>query len=365
MGWLEHKPGARAVVPLAAAVTALLVMGAAVVTGRLTSPPSTLAFISGGRAPVGARPSLNAALAPAGVRPLPSPKSLDGALAAAGMPVPPGGHVYVTRTGGNEGAPTYEAYVAGGGALTTDFWPASSIKVLAALGALEYVGQLGYTGAATVTFADTGRATTIRAIYDSAIRDSSNDSYDLLVEIAGVDWLNREFLSPARGFPATVIQRSYTGGGLLASPAMTLTEGGRSSALPARSSSVVTDCPAGNCSNLFELSESVRRVVLNDEIPAAERFRIARADVAGVTAAMRGAEGWFAPAVAEVLGPGATIYSKPGEVPGRDCLDVAFIKTRTGQRFLLSASVSDEGGDCGTLTGLAAAVLRILSPQPS
>jgi hypothetical protein len=365
MLWVKPEPGAGRVVPLVAAITALLIAGAAVVTARTATGPSTLAFIAGGRAVVGAAPAMataGTATAPVAASPSGRPTSLDAALAAAGTPVPAGAHVYAARVGRSGAGPVYDEYVAGGGALATDFWPASSIKVLAALGALEYVGTLGYTGAATVTFADTGRTTTIRAIYDGAIRDSSNEDYDRLVEIAGVGWLNREFLTPARGFPATVIQRSYTvGGNLRASPAMSLVEGDRRSTLPARSSPAVNECPAGNCSDLFEMSESVRRVVLHDEIPAAQRFSIARSDATALTASLLGAEGYFNAPVATVLGPGARIYSKPGEVPGRDCMDVTLIESRTGKRFLLSVTVPAERGHCDTLLRLATAVLRILN----
>jgi len=215
--------------------------------------------------------------------------------------------------------------------------------------------------AATVTFADTGLVSTVRAIYDAAIRVSSNGDYDLLVEIAGVDWLNQEFLTPARGFPASVIQHSYTVGGMLDSPAMTLTEGGRRVTLPARAATPVPECPAGNCSDLFEMSESVRRVVMNDAIPTADRFRIDPADVAGLTDALLGAEGWFEPAVAQVLGPGAKIFGKPGEVSGRDCLDVTLIETRTGRRYLLSGTVPEDKGGCDALVRIGAGVLRILT----
>ena len=360
--WEEPRSDARRVVPLVAAITALLVVAAGVVTARTTAGPTTLAFIAGGRAVAGARPSVSAtATAPVVASPSGRPKSLDAALAASGNAVPPGAHVYAAKIGRSAGGPVYDEYVAGGGALATDFWPASSIKVLAALGALEYVGTLGHTGAATVTFADTGQTTTIRALYDGAIRLSTNEDYDRLVEIAGVGWLNREFLTPARGFPATVIQRSYTvGGNVRTSPGMVLVEGARRTTVPPRSSGVVTECPAGNCSDLFEMSESVRRVVLNDEIPAAQRFAIARPDVTGLTAALLGAEGYFNVPVATILGPGARIYSKPGEVPGRDCMDVTLIESRTGQRFLLSVTVPAERGHCDTLVTLATAVLRIL-----
>jgi hypothetical protein len=350
---------------LASAVTALLIAAGGAVGVRTSAAPRTVAFIAGGRAvaaePEGGGPAVVARATDARYSPFSSPTSIDAALAVLGYRFPPGSNVYAAKIGKEGGGLTYEDFEGGGGALGSNFWPASSIKLLAAVGALEFVGQQGFTGAATVAFGS-GAPRTIRSIYDAAIRISSNSDYDLLVELAGVDWLNKEFLTPARGFPVTVIQRSYTvGGNLRTNPAVTLTEGGRKVTIPARSGRVDTDCPRGQCSNLFEMSESVRRVVLHNEIPESERFKLAPADVAGLTSALLTAEGWFEPAVAQVVGPTARIYGKPGQVPGRDCLDVTLIEGRNGQRFLLSATVPERQGGCPALVNLATAVLRYLT----
>ncbi len=361
MGSSRPRPDGRVVAPLVAALTALLVIAAGAVTERTTTGPTTLAFIGGGRGMSASGADPTPTMPAARRSPLSSPTALDSALAAGGTPVPPGADIYAAKIGHDAGGLTYDDYVAGGGALASAFWPASSIKVLAAIGALEHLGALGYTGAATVRFADSGQTSTVRAIYDAAIRQSSNSDYDLLVEIAGVDWLNQEFLTPARGFPATVIQHSYTVGGMLDSPAIAISQGGRTATLPARAATPVPECPAGNCSDLIDMSESVRRVVMNDEIPTADRFRIDRADVSGLSDALRGASGFLEPAAVQVLGAGAAVYSKPGEVLGRDCLDVTLIQTPTGRRYLLSGSVPEDQGGCDALVKLGAGVLRLLT----
>jgi hypothetical protein len=354
----------RVRVGLASAVTALLIVAGGVVAVRTSAAPRTLAFIAGGRA-VAAEPGVPAVAATRAAdprfAPFSNPTSIDAALVAAGYRFPPGAAVYAAKITKEAGGLAYEDYEGGGGALAKNFWPASSIKVLAAVGALEFVAKQGFTGAATVSFGS-GAPRTIRSIYDAAIRISSNSDYDLLVEIAGVDWLNKEFLTPARGFPVTVIQRSYTvGGNLRVQPAMTLTEGARKVTIPARNGRVDTDCPQGQCSNLYEMSESVRRVVLHYEIPQDERFQIAPADATALMSALLGAEGWFEPAVAKVVGTTAKIYGKPGQVPGRDCLDVAVIESRSGQRFLLAATVPERQGGCPALVNLANAVLKLLT----
>ncbi|HEX2046563.1 MAG TPA: hypothetical protein VHF27_02285 [Acidimicrobiales bacterium] len=353
-------------IALAGAITALLVVaGGAVIVRSSPRAPAPLAFIAGGRAttggggggPVAASVSR---LAGPNALPLSNPKQLETPLRALGYQVPVGAAVYAAKITREGGGLAYDDYQAGGGALAANFWPASSIKVLPAVGALELVGAQGFTGAATVQFGN-GAPRTIKSIYDGAIRVSSNADYDLLVRLAGVDWLNNQFLTPARGFPVTVIQKSYTAGGNVRStPAVTLSEGGRTATIPARTATRDTSCAQVNCSTLFEMSESIRRVVLHNEIPESERFRISAADAAALSDALLGAEGWFEPAVARVLGPTARIYGKPGWVPGDDCLDVTLIEAR-GQRYLLSASVPVRSGGCPALVTLAQHVLQVLS----
>ena len=305
------------------------------------------------------------------------PVSLDAALAARGYEMPEHSSVYAVRiVPGPEGR-VYQQYQAGGGALADDFWPASSIKVLAALGALDFARSLGFTGAATVTFDDGGggggadggaggggnggEPRTLRSIYEAAIRDSSNYDYDQLVLIAGVDRLNSQFLTARNGFPSTSITRPYDGTDFGQSPPMTLEEGDKVTHVPARKTELKPECEAGNCSNLFELAESVRRVVLNDELPPEQRFDLDPADLADMSQALLDAQGFFPPAVATALGDGAKIYAKPGDAPDYDCLDVALIESAGGQRYLLAGTVPHASGGCDALVALATQVLEILA----
>lgn len=289
------------------------------------------------------------------------PVSLDAALAAAGYEVPDGADVYAVRIVEGAAGRVYEQYEAGGGALAADFWPASSIKVLAALGALDFARSLGYTGAASVTFDDGGPSRTLRSIYEPAIRYSSNYDYDLLVRIAGRDRLNGEFLTARNGFPVTAISRSYSGLEFDESPAMILEEGDRRTYVPVRKADRDPECDAGNCSDLFEMTEAVRRIVLSDALPPEQRFDLDPADIDGLAQALLDADGFFTEAVADVLGPGARIWSKPGDAADRDCLDVAFVESRTGKRFLLAATVPHSSGGCEALSRLAKGVLKLLS----
>ncbi|MDQ4070294.1 MAG: hypothetical protein M3203_12620, partial [Actinomycetota bacterium] len=286
---------------------------------------------------------------------------LDSDLAAAGYEVPEGANVYAVRVlEGPEGR-VYQQYQAGGGPLAANFWPASSIKVLAALGALDFAHSLGFSGEATVIFDDGTPSRTLRSIYEPAIRDSSNYDYDLLVRIAGVDRLNEQFLTARNGFPATSITRSYAGTELSESPAMILEEGDRRTYVPARTASSEPECLEGNCSNLFEMTESVRRIVMSEQLPPDQRFDLDPSDISALSAALMAAEGWFPGAVQGTLGSGARIWSKPGNAADRDCLDVALVESRTGKRFLLAASVPHHSGGCESLDRLATGVLELLA----
>ncbi|HET7722696.1 MAG TPA: hypothetical protein VFK43_22205 [Acidimicrobiales bacterium] len=325
------------------------------VSGRAKGGTGTVALPGDRRGAIAAEASLGPLSGP------PSrPVALDADLKAKGYEVPENANVYAVRVlEGPEGR-VYEQFEAGGGALAGDFWPASSIKVLAALGALDFARSLGFTGAATVAFDDGLASQTLRSIYEPAIRDSSNYDYDLLVRIAGVDHLNDVFLTARNGFPVTSISRSYGGLPFDQSPAMVFEEGGRRAYVPVRKSERTPECE-GNCSNLFEMAESVRRIVLHDEIPVEQRFQLDPTDVKALAGALLKAEGFFPPAVSKALGAGAKIWSKPGDAAELDCLDVAFIQSRTGRRFLVAASVPHSEGGCETLARLARGVLERLA----
>jgi hypothetical protein len=288
--------------------------------------------------------------------------TLPAAFEAAGYALPAGSEVFAARIVEGPGAPAYVFYEAGGGGFSQDFWPASTVKVLAALGALHRVRELGFTGATHVRF-DSGFEDDLSAIYDRSIRVSSNIDYDRTVRIAGFDWLNTTFLDGAYGFPTTVIQRSYAGVGVRDVPGYTLTEGDRTEYAPPPSGTGDYGCgDDGNCADLFELTEAVRRVVLDAEIGESERFDLDPADIARVRDALCGATpSFFAGGAESALGEAPAICHKPGWVPYNDCLDHGVVDAGDA-RFLLAASTPETRGrtDCLELGGVAEAVLSAL-----
>lgn len=296
--------------------------------------------------------------------------ALDAAWSTRGYSLPPSSELYAARIIDGVDGPAYVLYDAGGGAFSQDFWPASTVKLLSTLGALDFMSTLGFTGAATVTF-DSGFSDVVSSIYDRAIRVSSNIDYVRTFRIAGFDLFNTGFLSPENGFPTTIIQRSYVSGvSVRTVPGFTLDEAGRSMYVAARSSSATYGCPVdGNCADLFELTEGVRRVMLHDELPATERFSLAPADLAGVQDALCGADpSFFRAGVDTTLGPGARICHKPGWVPDNDCLDHGLVEDETsGERYLLAAStpVGAALSECDLLAGMASSTITALRAATS
>jgi hypothetical protein len=276
-------------------------------------------------------------------------------LAGGPDALPEGARVLAARIFPGGDVPAYAWFEAGGGGFDNNFFPASAVKLLAALGALDFARSLGFTGAAVV---DGGYS--LREYYDAALRWSSNEDYSALVRIAGVDRLNRQFL-PEHGFGATAIQEPYGPGEQVTwSPEMTLTEGDREVVVPERQGDADYGCDGGNCATLFDLVDAVRRVVLDGEIDGRERFDLDPADIAGLQDALAGAEGFIAPGVVDALGPDVRIFTKPGWVPELDCVETALVvDDATGHRFLVAVAAPDDG-TCEELATMAADVLRVL-----
>ncbi len=292
---------------------------------------------------------------------------LPQALQRQGVVLPPGTAVYGAQIYPGLGAPAYQFYEAGLGAFSQRFWPASTVKILSAVAALEWAYAEGFTGEATVELPRLRDR--LHQIVDRSIRESSNWDYDLTVQLVGLDGLNQRFLTPERGFPTTQLQRGYSGTlNIYASPGLTLREGNRHKYIPPRTQRGGGTCPAqGNCTNLFEITEAVRRVVLHPELDSTEQFRIAAADAARLTASLCRAEpSFFAPGAQAAFGYAPRICHKPGWVLSRDCVDSGVITAGT-QRYLLAVAMPAyrAGENCQGLSQVAYQVLTALRQAPA
>lgn len=350
---LHHGRMPRSLRVLGAVLVVLVVLLVVSVGGGRLGEPEYAGELSGGASalvpdgPVGARGA--------------DGSDLGMALEAAGIELPPRTNLYAAViTSGADGSRRSDEFEAGGGAGATNFWPASSVKLLAAVGALEFLHERGFSGSASVDFGD-GALWPVRELYRSAVVHSENSAYDALVGIAGVDWLNTVFLTPKNGFPVTVVQKAYADLGQVSTGPITVREGDRELELPSRSPSSSYDVrDDGNLSNLAEMTDSVRRVVLHDELPPTERFAIDGTDVSELRSDLLGAPGFIEAGADEAFGENVLVYSKPGHVVGADCVDVAYVQHVDGRAFLLGISTPDDGAECATLTEIARYTLEFL-----
>ncbi len=283
--------------------------------------------------------------------------SLPAYFASVGYSMPAGAGVYAMRVVDGAEYPAYQVFDAGIGAFDMGFWPASTIKLLAAVGALEWVFEQGFTGAARVDW-DSGFGDVLRDIYGRSIRVSSNIDYDRTLRAAGWDYMNATFLTAERGFGRAVITGSYARVEVRNPGGYTLSEAGVSQYIPGRAG---LGEYGRNDTDLYELTEGVRRVMLDGELPTTERFRIDAADVAELQDALCAATpSYFASGAATALGGTPRICHKPGWVPDNECLDHGLITTEDGARYLIAATVPYVA-NCPGLSPLARHTLAFLS----
>ena len=179
-----------------------------------------------------------------------------------------------------------------------DFWPASTIKMYTATAALELLTDYDMSIDAEVQFYhqdqtgewvfDTSMSMRelVRLTYDC----SSNETYTLLLRLAGIDWLNGTYF-PRYGMNSTALMRGYVPSSqrphayrLAEAQRILITENGRtverihsdSGADYAGSAgcTVYNEYGLGNCSSPFDMSEHLRRIVLHDELDSGERYQI-------------------------------------------------------------------------------------------
>lgn len=238
-----------------------------------------------------------------------------------------------------------------------DWWPASTVKLYAAIAALERVRAMGYPPSAWLTYHyedDEPVRMRLADLVRLAIVPSNNQAFNRLVELAGFDWLHSRFFTRENGLGSTVFLRAYsarirdpeTGHGVNRfSPRITIEHGGRRQVLEAREGTGRHECPnQGNCTTLRELAESIRRVMLHEHLPPAERFDLGPRELEllreALVAPRREHGQRLVDAVQEGFGEGVPlrVYHKPGYAY-RWASDVMFVhRTDTDQRFIIAAA---------------------------
>jgi len=256
--------------------------------------------------------------------------------------------------------------------LAQRFWPASTVKLAAAVAALMALAEHGLDGDAQVSMEDENGLWqgSVRDIYTAAIVPSSNPAYNRLMMIAGFDAINAHYLPMAMQLPHMVLQRRYArkapDANMRTSVPITYVQGEHQGTLPERiGTSQHPRCPnEGNCTTLLELLDVIRRVALDAELHPAERYPLlSEADRQALRQALGRAPSCIGDGAAEVLGP-VEVFNKGGKYVDDDRLEVALISQSNGsQRFLVAISLPYRDGIEAETNRLTAESLRFLQRE--
>lgn len=251
--------------------------------------------------------------------------------------------------------------------------PASSVKLFAAVGALKRLRGLGFSHRARVTFhGRKDRQFTVGELVRLAIGESDNIAYNRLVQLAGFDFLHKKVFSAATGFPDVGLLKAYESSAWIAqgedpslrvSPPISLREGRKKKRLPATVGVVESDCRSAACASLRDLGECVRRVMLQEQLPAGASFGLATSDLRVLRLAMqvhpRGNE--VVTQLRKAFGrKRIKLYSKPGFSQGWYS-DAVYIQELGARKVWVVALANHPGRN--SLNKAAHAVGRILAKR--
>ncbi len=181
---------------------------------------------------------------------------------------------------------------------TYDDWqgwnPASTVKLYPAISALERVRAKGFNPLKTkASFFDRRgrrkRTYSIRELVLEALDKSNNIFYNRLVQLAGYARLNGQFFTRRRGFRHSGIHKPYerskwvpmTGlSHFSRAPKIQLHQGRRMRSIYGGKSKGKFHCPySGACTSLADLTSTMRRLMLHEQLPKRQRFRLKRAEL--------------------------------------------------------------------------------------
>ena len=291
---------------------------------------------------------------------------------------------YVTY---DDGAPVMWSADYDGTAAENDFWPASAIKVYTAIAALVLLAEYDLSLDAEATFyhraggswvEDTTRS--VREFIHGSVNCSSNSDYTLALRLAGIDWLNTEFLTPDRGFAETALMVGYVDSRphryiqdedqriVLVDGAKTVT---REHSWSGHSYSNDVGCVVyngdsiANCSSPRDMTTHMARLVQHELLPEAQRFALRQSDLdwflydALDNTATCGGAGWEG--VQRVF-PDADFFRKGGLVADYK-IDLHYVRDQaSGTEYVAAIALDDTGGS--TMARMCEATARMaLTPD--
>ena len=271
-------------------------------------------------------------------------------------------------TEGPDGTPEFTWHDYRGTADARDFWPASAIKLYAAVAALELLTEHGFPLDTTLTFEhrkganewSVDCARTMREMLGEVFRRSSNEDYTLLLRLVGIDRMNTRFLIPERGFPHSALMRGYVVGRPYGytreePQRITLRAGTRIETIEHAWSgrfyaeergATVIDARTGNVTSPRELAECLRRVLFHERLPESERYALTPEQIdflrygAGGLSGLENKDAESDPiawkGALDAVFPKARFFHKCGWISNH-ALEVAYVDdaAQSGRRFIL------------------------------
>lgn len=233
------------------------------------------------------------------------------------------------------------------------FWPASMVKIWAAINALAFLHKHKLNSLSHIEFKDNYGE--FKGPILKLLRKLDNTSYDRLMRIAGRDFVNNKKRRIRYGLPNTVLQIAYgRGSKLTVSPAIEFRRNWRrwrkfrrelrgwrrrrfrryGKIKERKFWRKVRGC-FGNCTTLFEMQDILRRVMLHHELPKAEQFDLPDQEMTRLQKAIyrRRHKIWLS--TGQILGWKTRAYGKSGSSRGSSQLDNIFLRSPKG-RFLVT-----------------------------
>jgi len=267
-----------------------------------------------------------------------------------------------------DGAPEFAWHDYRGSGEARDFWPASAIKLYAAVAALELLAERGFPLDTTLTFEHregaggwtVDCARTMREMLAAVFSRSSNEDYTLLLRLVGIDRINTRFLVPEKGFPHSALMRGYVTGRpygytreepqritLRAAERHEVIEHTWSGRFYAEErGATVIDARTGNVTSPRELAECLRRVLFHERLPEPERYALTPAQIDFLRSGGGGLCGLENKAAEsdpiawktglDAVFPRARFFHKGGWISSH-ALEVAYVDdaAQSGRRFIL------------------------------
>jgi LysM repeat protein len=180
----------------------------------------------------------------------------------------------------------------------TGWNPASTVKIFAVIAAMQRVRELGFSHKAKVTFhtARGDKHFDLDELIRLTLINSNNLTYNRMVQLASHDRLNGKFLVNSNGFRSSAITGAYQVGdwtaqgeskSLKTSPSITLSEHSKSHTLGAHTGKVSPACGGSACTSPRDLGEAMRRLMLQEQLPASQTFRLHDEDLKFIRQSMR------------------------------------------------------------------------------